>query len=243
MPARQRRAVAGARPRSSPPAGASSRSCAPPASTRSRTSSRASSRSPRRGGPRRSRARRRDRDARARRRPPGRQARPGQGRVRRPRRPLRADPAARRGSTCSARRPSSACARSTSATSWAPTARSSARAPGELTVSLDGVTLLAKSLRPPPEKHHGLTDTETRFRRRELDLMANEESRELFVARARIITEIRRFLDEHGFVEVETPILQTLYGGAAAKPFVDPPQRARPRPCTCGSPPSSTSSG
>jgi lysyl-tRNA synthetase, class II len=90
---------------------------------------------------------------------------------------------------------------------------------GELTVSLDDVTLLAKSLRPPPEKHHGLTDTETRYRHRELDLMANEEARELFIARARVITEIRRFLDDHGFVEVETPMLQPLYGGAAARPF------------------------
>jgi lysyl-tRNA synthetase class 2 len=90
---------------------------------------------------------------------------------------------------------------------------------GELTVSLEDVALLAKSLRPPPEKHHGLTDTETRYRRRELDLMANEEARELFIARARVVTEIRRFLDEAGFVEVETPILQPLYGGAAARPF------------------------
>jgi lysyl-tRNA synthetase class 2 len=90
---------------------------------------------------------------------------------------------------------------------------------GELTVSLDGVTLLAKSLRPPPEKHHGLQDVETRFRRRELDLIANEEARELFIARARVITEIRRFLDAEGFVEVETPVLQSLYGGGAARPF------------------------
>ena len=90
---------------------------------------------------------------------------------------------------------------------------------GELTIALDGVTLLAKSLRPPPEKHHGLTDVETRFRRRELDLIANEESRELFVARARVITEVRRFLDDAGFVEVETPVLQPIYGGAAARPF------------------------
>jgi lysyl-tRNA synthetase class 2 len=90
---------------------------------------------------------------------------------------------------------------------------------GELTVSLEGVTLLAKSLRPPPEKHHGLTDVETRFRRRELDLIANEESRELFVARAKVISEVRRFLDDDGFVEVETPVLQPIYGGAAARPF------------------------
>src|SRR5829696_801907 len=90
---------------------------------------------------------------------------------------------------------------------------------GELTVSLEDVTLLAKSLRPPLSEYYGLSDTETRFRRRELDLMANEESREVFIARARVITEIRRFLDENGFVEVETPMLQTLYGGAAARPF------------------------
>jgi lysyl-tRNA synthetase, class II len=90
---------------------------------------------------------------------------------------------------------------------------------GELSLKLDGWTLLAKSLRPPPEKHHGLTDVETRFRHRELDLMANEEARELFVARARIISAIRRFLDDAGFVEVETPVLQPIYGGAAARPF------------------------
>jgi lysyl-tRNA synthetase, class II len=90
---------------------------------------------------------------------------------------------------------------------------------GELSLKLEGWTLLAKSLRPPPEKHHGLTDVETRYRHRELDLMANEESREVFMTRARVIGEIRRFLDAAGFVEVETPILQPLYGGAAARPF------------------------
>jgi lysyl-tRNA synthetase class 2 len=90
---------------------------------------------------------------------------------------------------------------------------------GELTVALEDVTLLAKSLRPPPEKHHGLTDVETRFRHRELDLMSNEESRDVFIARAKIISGIRRFLDDAGFVEVETPTLQPLYGGAAARPF------------------------
>jgi lysyl-tRNA synthetase, class II len=90
---------------------------------------------------------------------------------------------------------------------------------GELTLRVTQFTLLAKSLRPPPEKHHGLKDTETRFRHRELDLMASEESRELFVTRARIVSAIRRFLDAEGFVEVETPVLQPLYGGAAARPF------------------------
>jgi lysyl-tRNA synthetase class 2 len=90
---------------------------------------------------------------------------------------------------------------------------------GELSLSIDHWRLLAKSLRPPPDKFHGLEDTETRFRRRELDLIANEESRQAFRTRARTISEIRRWFDEHGFVEVETPVLQPLYGGALARPF------------------------
>src|SRR3954451_5726067 len=90
---------------------------------------------------------------------------------------------------------------------------------GELSVKVEDWALLAKSLRPPPEKHHGLTDTETRFRQRELDLIANEEARELFVARARVVTAVRRFLDAEGFIEVETPVLQPIYGGALARPF------------------------
>ncbi len=91
---------------------------------------------------------------------------------------------------------------------------------GELTLRIDGFELLAKSLRPPPDKHHGLTDVETRFRRRELDLIANDEARALFMTRARVVTAIRRLLDDEGFVEVETPVLQPLYGGASARPFV-----------------------
>ena len=90
---------------------------------------------------------------------------------------------------------------------------------GELSLRVESFTVLAKSLRPPPEKHHGLTDVETRFRRRELDLMANEDTREAFMTRAKVITAIRRSLDADGFVEVETPILQPIYGGAAARPF------------------------
>jgi lysyl-tRNA synthetase class 2 len=90
---------------------------------------------------------------------------------------------------------------------------------GELTLRVTAFTVLAKSLRPPPEKHHGLQDVETRFRQRELDLIGNEESRALFVTRARVVSAVRRFLDSHGFVEVETPVLQPLYGGAAARPF------------------------
>jgi lysyl-tRNA synthetase class 2 len=91
---------------------------------------------------------------------------------------------------------------------------------GELTLGVREFAVLAKSLRPPPEKHHGLKDVETRFRHRELDLMANPEARELFILRARVISAVRRFLDEQGFIEVETPVLQPLYGGAAARPFV-----------------------
>lgn len=90
---------------------------------------------------------------------------------------------------------------------------------GELTLRVDAFTVLAKSLRPPPDKHHGLTDVETRYRRRELDLLANEETRALFVARARIVAAVRSALDDDGFVEVETPVLQPLYGGALARPF------------------------
>jgi lysyl-tRNA synthetase, class II len=90
---------------------------------------------------------------------------------------------------------------------------------GELSLRLEDWTLLAKSLRPPPEKFHGLHDVETRFRHRELDLMANEEARELFLTRAKVIATVRGFLDGAGFIEVETPVLQPIYGGAAARPF------------------------
>jgi lysyl-tRNA synthetase class 2 len=90
---------------------------------------------------------------------------------------------------------------------------------GELSLRITHYELLAKSLRPPPEKHHGLTDVETRFRHRELDLIANDEARELFITRARTISAVRSYLDGEGFIEVETPILQPLYGGAAARPF------------------------
>ena len=91
---------------------------------------------------------------------------------------------------------------------------------GELSLRIQSFVLLAKSLRPPPEKHHGLKDVETRFRHRELDLISSEEARELFVTRARIVSAVRRFLDAEGFIEVETPVLQPLYGGAAARPFI-----------------------
>jgi lysyl-tRNA synthetase, class II len=91
---------------------------------------------------------------------------------------------------------------------------------GELSLRATSWTLLAKSLLAPPEKFHGLEDVETRYRHRELDLMANEEIRELFILRSRIVRAIRNWLDERGFLEVETPVLQPLYGGALARPFV-----------------------
>ncbi len=90
---------------------------------------------------------------------------------------------------------------------------------GEATLEVSGWELLSKSLRPPPDKFHGLEDVETRYRRRELDLIANEEARRIFTLRARAISRVRGWLDERGFFEVETPVLQPLYGGALARPF------------------------
>jgi len=91
---------------------------------------------------------------------------------------------------------------------------------GELSLQVRGWTLLAKSLRPPPDKFHGVEDTELRYRHREIDLLANAETRELFRKRGATIAAIRRHLDADGFVEVETPVLQPIYGGALARPFV-----------------------
>jgi lysyl-tRNA synthetase, class II len=90
---------------------------------------------------------------------------------------------------------------------------------GELTLRVDGFQILGKALRPPPDKHAGLIDVETRHRRRELDLIANEDARKLFSDRARIVSAVRAYLDGEGFLEVETPVLQPLYGGALARPF------------------------
>jgi lysyl-tRNA synthetase, class II len=90
---------------------------------------------------------------------------------------------------------------------------------GELSLRVDSFQVLAKALRPPPDKHHGLSDVETRYRRRELDLIASEDARKLFMDRAKIVSTVRSYLDGQGFVEVETPVLQPLYGGALARPF------------------------
>jgi lysyl-tRNA synthetase class 2 len=91
---------------------------------------------------------------------------------------------------------------------------------GEVSVEVHNLILLQKSYRPLPEKFHGLHDVETRYRQRYLDLIANEESRAVARIRSQMTWEIRQFLDERGFIEFETPILQPLYGGAAATPFV-----------------------
>ena len=90
---------------------------------------------------------------------------------------------------------------------------------GELSLAVDDLELLAKALRPLPEKWHGLADVEARYRRRYLDLVVNPESRRVFEVRAAIVREIRRFFDQREFVEVETPMMQPLAGGAAARPF------------------------
>ena len=90
---------------------------------------------------------------------------------------------------------------------------------GEPTVIVNEIKLLAKSLRPLPEKWHGLKDVETRFRQRYLDLIANDDVRKLFLIRSRIVSQTRKFLDERGFIEVETPMMQAMPGGAAGKPF------------------------
>ncbi len=91
---------------------------------------------------------------------------------------------------------------------------------GELTLFADELVMLAKALRPLPEKWHGLAEVEARYRQRYLDLIANEESRGVFETRARLVRGIRRFLDDHGFFEVETPMMQLIAGGATARPFV-----------------------
>jgi len=90
---------------------------------------------------------------------------------------------------------------------------------GEISIEVTNLVLLAKALRPLPDKYHGLTDVETRYRRRYLDLIANPEAREVFRIRSAVVAGMRRFLDARGFTEVETPILQPLYGGGVATPF------------------------
>ena len=90
---------------------------------------------------------------------------------------------------------------------------------GEPSVKVSKVTILSKALRPMPDKWHGLSDRETKYRKRHLDLMSNQESADLFIIRSRIVAEIRNFFHDRGYLEVETPMLHDVAGGAAAKPF------------------------
>ena len=91
---------------------------------------------------------------------------------------------------------------------------------GEPTLRLSALRLISKAITPPPEKWHGLKDTETRLRQRYADLMSNPETREVFRTRTKVVNAVRRFFDNLDFIEVETPVLQPLYGGAAARPFI-----------------------
>ncbi|MBI4329119.1 MAG: hypothetical protein HY685_04550 [Chloroflexi bacterium] len=91
---------------------------------------------------------------------------------------------------------------------------------GEITVQARDFAVLAKAIRPLPEKWHGLKDVEQRYRQRYLDLIANEEVRRVFLLRSRVLSSVRRFLEGRGFVEVETPVLQPVAAGAMATPFV-----------------------
>ena len=90
---------------------------------------------------------------------------------------------------------------------------------GEISVQAQTLRVLVKSLRPPPEKYHGLQDIEVRYRQRYLDLIANDEAKEVLRTRSQIVSAMRRFMDDRGFLEVETPVLQSEAGGAAARPF------------------------
>ena len=91
---------------------------------------------------------------------------------------------------------------------------------GETTIRVSEFQILTKNIRPLPEKWHGLKDIEERYRQRYVDLIVNPDSRKVFQTRTKILSSMRRFLDDHGFMEVETPILQPIYGGASAKPFI-----------------------
>jgi len=92
----------------------------------------------------------------------------------------------------------------------------------ELTSWVEEIFFLSKALLPLPEKWHGLTDVELRYRQRYLDLIANEKSRQVFETRARIVRELRKFFDARGYIEVETPMMHPIAGGAAARPFKTP---------------------
>lgn len=99
----------------------------------------------------------------------------------------------------------------------------------EISIHVEKVTLLSKSLRPLPEKFHGMTNVELKYRQRYVDLIMNDESRRNFEVRSKFISYLRRFLDERGYMEVETPVLNTISGGATARPFLTQSQHSEYR--------------
>ena len=113
---------------------------------------------------------------------------------------------------------------------------------GELTVRAESARILVKALRPLPDKFHGLADVEMRYRQRYVDLIVTERSREVFRLRTALLRELRRMLDERGFMEVETPMLQAIPGGALARPFVTHHHALDMEMSICASPRSCTSS-
>ena len=110
---------------------------------------------------------------------------------------------------------------------------------GELSVAPRELHLLSKAVRPLPEKFHGLSDKETRYRQRYVDLIVNDDVRATFTKRSKILSTFRRYMEDNGYMEVETPILQTIQGGATAKPFITH-FNALNQECSCASPPSCT---
>ncbi len=125
-------------------------------------------------------------------------------------------------SMCGSTQSASRASRSTSCSTWATTSAYGylfRTRTGELTVHVERLTFLAKAMLALPEKFHGLADVELRYRQRYVDLFANLEAREVFVKRAKVLRALRRFFDERGYLEVETPMMQQIAGGAAARPF------------------------
>ena len=167
--------------------------------------------------------------------PPRRRAHRGaprrrQGRVPGPRRPQRQDPAARARRTCSASEAFERLLSLDLGDLLGVDGAALRSRHGELTLRVDRFQVLAKALRPPPDKHHGLSDVETRHRRRELDLIANEDARRLFVDRARIVSAVRAYLDARGLHRGRDAGPAAALRRRAGAPVHDPPQRAGPRP-------------